>query len=95
MLRLLLAIFLTAAALAAKGPVYVVLWFDTEDYIEPAADDAALRIATDLEKAGVFGLLRPAPEPATVVMFLAGLAGMFWFARKRVAQRLMSRLCDG
>ena len=53
MIRLLLAIFLTAAALAAKGPVYVVLWFDTEDYIEPAADDAALRIATDLEKAGV------------------------------------------
>src|SRR5262249_23394299 len=28
---------------AAK--VYVILWFDTEDYILPASDDAALRVA--------------------------------------------------
>jgi hypothetical protein len=34
-----------AAALRAAAPVYVVLWFDTEDYIEPAADDVTLRIA--------------------------------------------------
>ncbi len=53
MLRLLFAILLTAATLAARGPVYVVLWFDTEDYIEPAADDAALRIASELDKLGV------------------------------------------
>jgi len=67
MLRLLLAIFLTAAALAAKGPVYVVLWFDTEDYIEPAADDAALRIATDLEKAGVRATFKVVGEKARVL----------------------------
>ena len=67
MLRLLLAIFLTAAALAAKGPVYVVLWFDTEDYIEPAADDAALRIATDLEKLGVRATFKVVGEKARVL----------------------------
>jgi hypothetical protein len=67
MIRLLLAIFLTAAALAAKGPVYVVLWFDTEDYIEPAADDAALRIATDLEKAGVRATFKVVGEKARVL----------------------------
>src|SRR5713226_8005902 len=35
------------AALAADSPakVYVVLWFDTEDYILPASDDAALHVA--------------------------------------------------
>src|SRR5580765_5798394 len=64
MIRLLLVIFLTAAALAAKGPVYVVLWFDTEDYIEPAADDAALRIANDLTAAGVRATFKVVGEKA-------------------------------
>lgn len=67
MTRLLLALFLTAVALAAKGPVYVVLWFDTEDYIEPAADDAALRIATDLEKLGVRATFKVVGEKARVL----------------------------
>ena len=58
---------MTALALAAKGPVYVVLWFDTEDYIEPAADDAALRIATDLEKAGVRATFNVVGEKARVL----------------------------
>ena len=49
MLRALLAcLLLSVCSLSAAGPVYVVLWFDTEDYIQPAADDAALRIANDL-----------------------------------------------
>lgn len=65
--RLLLAVVLTAVALAAKGPVYVVLWFDTEDYIEPAADDAALRIATDLEKLGVRATFKVVGEKARVL----------------------------
>src|SRR5947209_1037388 len=34
-----------AAAADTPARVYVVLWFDTEDYILPASDDAALRIA--------------------------------------------------
>jgi hypothetical protein len=67
MLRLFLTIFLTAARLAAQGPVYVVLWFDTEDYIEPAADDAALRIATDLDKLGVRATFKVVGEKARVL----------------------------
>ena len=67
MLRLLFAILLTAATLAASGPVYVVLWFDTEDYIEPAADDAALRIATDLDKLGVRATFKVVGEKARVL----------------------------
>src|SRR5437763_16883022 len=46
-------LFLLAICLSAQSPVYVILWFDTEDYIEPTADDAALRIATDLSSMGV------------------------------------------
>src|SRR5439155_23017756 len=30
------------------GRVYIVLWFDTEDYIRPQSDDAAKRIASFL-----------------------------------------------
>ena len=36
-----------ARAIASEHPprVYVVLWFDTEDYLLPASDDAALHLA--------------------------------------------------
>jgi hypothetical protein len=67
MLRFLLALFLSAAALGAGGSVYVVLWFDTEDYIEPAADDAALRLATDLDKLGVRATFKVVGEKARVL----------------------------
>jgi len=67
MLRFLLILFLSAAALVARGPVYVVLWFDTEDYIEPAADDAALRLATDLDKLGVRATFKVVGEKARVL----------------------------
>ena len=33
--------------------VYVILWFDTEDYILPASDDAALRLADWLTTEGI------------------------------------------
>src|ERR1700683_1374313 len=65
--RLLLAILLHPGALARKGAVYVVLWFDSEDYIELAADDAALRIATDLEKLGVRATFKVVGEKARVL----------------------------
>ena len=52
---------------AADGPVYVVLWFDTEDYIDPASDDAALRIATDLTNAGVRATFKLVGEKARVL----------------------------
>jgi hypothetical protein len=32
-------------AFAADAPIFVILWFDTEDYILPASDDAAKRLA--------------------------------------------------
>ena len=68
MLRtLLLGLLLTAPWLGAGSPVYVALWFDTEDYIEPAADDAALRIANDLTSAGVHATFKVVGEKARVL----------------------------
>ena len=67
MLRLILSLLLLVSALAAADPVYVVLWFDTEDYIEPAADDAALRIAKDLTAEGVRATFKVVGEKARVL----------------------------
>lgn len=36
-----------------EGQVYVLLWFDTEDYILPQSDDAAKRIAVFLMQEGI------------------------------------------
>src|SRR2546425_400564 len=46
-LVLVFACLASPGFVAAGGPakIYVILWFDTEDYILPASDDAALRIA--------------------------------------------------
>jgi hypothetical protein len=60
-------LILSAAALAAAPPVYVVMWFDTEDYVDPAADDAALRIATDLTKLGVHATFKVVGEKARML----------------------------
>src|SRR5437764_5540939 len=62
-----LILFLLASCLFARGPVYVVLWFDTEDYIDPAADDAALRIANELSTLGVQGTFKLVGEKARVL----------------------------
>lgn len=64
MLRAILILLATTVLAAAASPVYVVLWFDTEDYVEPQADDAALRIATDLEKLGVRATFKVVGEKA-------------------------------
>lgn len=56
-----------AAAAFAGGPVYVAIWFDTEDYIEPAADDAALRLARDLDSLGVRATFKIVGEKARVL----------------------------
>src|ERR1051325_8165266 len=58
---------LTILPLIAARPVYVVLWFDTEDYIEPASDDAALRIAKDLSAEGVRATFKVVGEKARVL----------------------------
>ncbi len=63
----LLLLFLAATGLHAAAPVYVVLWFDTEDYIEPAADDAALHIAQDLTGMGVRATFKIVGEKARVL----------------------------
>ena len=63
----LFLMFLTVGVLRAAGPVYVVLWFDTEDYVEPAADDAALRIASDLTGLGVRATFKVVGEKARVL----------------------------
>jgi hypothetical protein len=51
-----------AAENAAK--VYVVLWFDTEDYILPASDDAALRVADFLSQEKVRATFKVVGEKA-------------------------------
>ncbi len=66
MLRFLLILLFTSH-LFARAPVYVVLWFDTEDYIEPAADDAVLHIATDLTDLGVRATFKVVGERARVL----------------------------
>ena len=68
MLRtILLVLFLSVAKLQAQAPVYVTLWFDTEDYLEPEADDAALRIANDLTAEGVRATFKVVGERARVL----------------------------
>ena len=68
MLRtIFISLLLVAFDLHAKSPVYVALWFDTEDYIEPAADDAVLRIANDLTKVGVRATFKIVGEKARVL----------------------------
>src|SRR5438094_8201170 len=62
--RLLLLFVLVVSGAMAEAPVYVVLWFDTEDYIEPAADDAALRLAQDLDGLGVRATFKVVGEKA-------------------------------
>jgi len=66
MARILTILWLSCLALGAAGPapVYVVLWFDTEDYIEPAADDAALRIAQELQRRNVHATFKVVGEKA-------------------------------
>jgi hypothetical protein len=44
--------------------VYVILWFDTEDYILPASDDAALRVANFLTAEGVRATFKVVGEKA-------------------------------
>jgi hypothetical protein len=51
----------------AGAPVYMVLWFDTEDYILPASDDAAKRIADFLSDQGVRATFKLVGEKARVL----------------------------
>jgi len=48
----------------SPGRVYVVLWFDTEDYILPPSDDAAKRVAELLTQRGVRATFKVVGEKA-------------------------------
>src|SRR5687768_13863715 len=45
-------------------PIYVLLWFDTEDYILPASDDAALRLADMLTRLKIRATFKVVGEKA-------------------------------
>lgn len=48
----------------APGKVYVVLWFDTEDYVLPQSDDAAKRLAAFLTEQGIQATFKVVGEKA-------------------------------
>jgi hypothetical protein len=56
-----------AAMKAEKPKVYVVLWFDTEDYLLKADDDATLRLASFLTGEGVRATFKIVGEKARVL----------------------------
>src|SRR6476620_5004856 len=62
LVALLLLAVPARAADAAK--VYVILWFDTEDYILPASDDAALHVADWLSREGIRATFKVVGEKA-------------------------------
>jgi len=49
------------------NPAYVLLWFDTEDYVAPERDDGVMRLAEILTRHGVQASFRPVGERARVV----------------------------
>jgi len=52
---------------STEGQVYIVLWFDTEDYILPQSDDAAKRIAVFLTQEGIPATFKVVGEKARVL----------------------------
>jgi hypothetical protein len=54
-------------AAQADPTVYVTLWFDSEDFILPPADDAAKRLAEMFTKRGVQGTFKIVGEKARVL----------------------------
>ncbi len=66
---LLVALFpqLKTAASQTSAPVYVTLWFDTEDYVLPQSDNAAKRLAEMLTRMGVKATFKIVGEKARVL----------------------------
>ncbi len=62
------ALFLLIFVLpATAGDAYVVFWFDTEDYLTPESDDAALRLARILSERGIRGTFKLTGEKARML----------------------------
>src|SRR2546425_3791212 len=65
---LALVFFLAGPALSAdKAEVSVILWFDTEDYLLPADDDAAKRLAEMLTTRNIRATFKVVGEKARVL----------------------------
>jgi hypothetical protein len=64
---MVLAVAGRPAAQDASPPVYVTLWFDTEDYILPQDDEAAKRLAEMLTAQGVRATFKIVGEKARVL----------------------------
>ena len=58
---------LSPLTMAQSPPVYVTLWFDTEDYILPQSDDAAKRLAEMLTQLGIKATFKVVGEKARVL----------------------------
>src|SRR5438128_1984527 len=56
-----------ASGAQSTAPVYVTLWFDTEDYILPPSDDAAKRVAEMLTRLGAKATFKVVGEKARVL----------------------------
>lgn len=65
-MRVLLFLLCLASVLPAQK-VHWILWLDTEDYVLPESDDAALRLAQELDKLGVRATFKVVGEKARVL----------------------------
>ncbi len=63
----IVSLLLALAMVVPAADIYYLLWFDTEDWVEPRSDDAAMRIALDLEKMGVRATFKVVGEKARVL----------------------------
>jgi len=59
---ILMFTFLAVPARGQQVRVYIVLWFDTEDYILPQSDDAAKRLALFLTQQGIHATFKVVGE---------------------------------
>ena len=66
-MMVVLAVASHATAQSASPPVYVTLWFDTEDYILPQDDDATKRLAEMLTRLDVRATFKIVGEKARVL----------------------------
>ena len=64
---IVLAVTVQVAGQGASPPIYVTLWFDTEDYILPQDDDATKRLAEMLTGLGVRATFKVVGEKARVL----------------------------
>ena len=67
LLGLLISFKAVCQPAAAAGPVNVILWFDTEDYLLPADDDACKRLAEMLTARGIRATFKVVGEKARVL----------------------------